>query len=131
MIITTWAVGPIESSCLIRTRAELAPRGTRRQTGLNLDAVSDDGFLVDVDAATIKRERAKARALRASSWWQRRCAAGVCHYCGQQVGAALLTMDHLVPIIRGGRSTKGNCVPACRACNAAKRHRLAFEFTPE
>ncbi|MFN8640927.1 MAG: HNH endonuclease [Candidatus Binatia bacterium] len=37
-------------------------------------------------------------------------------------------MDHLVPIIRGGRSTKGNVVPACKACNTAKRHQLAFEF---
>lgn len=93
--------------------------------------MSHDGFLVEVDAATIKRERDKARALRASPWWQRRRANGVCYYCGKQVGAASLTMDHLVPIIRGGRSTKGNCVPACRDCNAAKRHRLASEFAPE
>jgi 5-methylcytosine-specific restriction enzyme A len=90
--------------------------------------VADDGFLVEVDDATIRRERAKARALRASPWWKRRCAPGVCYYCGRQVGAHALTMDHLVPIVRGGRSTKGNLVPACKECNNAKRHRLAFEF---
>ena len=90
--------------------------------------VAEDGFLVEVDDATIRRERAKARALRASQWWKRRRAAGVCHYCGRAVGAAALTMDHLVPIIRGGRSTKGNVVPACKPCNTAKRHRLAFEL---
>lgn len=92
--------------------------------------MSDDGFLVEVDDATIRRERARARELRGSSWWKRRCAAGVCHYCGAAVGAKALTMDHVVPIIRGGLSTKGNVVPACKACNTAKRHRLGFEFTP-
>jgi len=92
--------------------------------------MSADGFLVEVDDATIRRERAKARELRASQWWKRRCSAGVCHYCGQQVGAKALTMDHLVPIIRGGRSSKGNVVPACKACNALKKHRLALEFPP-
>jgi 5-methylcytosine-specific restriction endonuclease McrA len=90
--------------------------------------VPTDGFLVDVDDATIRRERAKARELRASQWWKRKCSSGVCHYCGRQVGAKALTMDHRVPIVRGGRSTKGNVVPACKTCNDAKKHRLAFEI---
>lgn len=30
-------------------------------------------------------------------------------------------MDHIVPIARGGTSTKGNVVPACRPCNAGKK----------
>ena len=30
-------------------------------------------------------------------------------------------MDHVVPVARGGTSTRGNVVPACRACNAAKK----------
>ena len=37
-------------------------------------------------------------------------------------------MDHLVPLVRGGRSTKGNLVPACKECNTAKKQRLAFEW---
>ena len=78
----------------------------------------------------IRRERAKARELRQSPWWKRKRAAGICHYCGQRVPPQELTMDHLVPLIRGGRSTKGNLVPACKACNTAKRHSLAFEWTP-
>ena len=91
----------------------------------------DDRFLVEVDEAALRRERAKARELRASPWWKRRRSTGVCHYCGKNVGAAKLTMDHLVPLIRGGRSTKGNVVAACKDCNDAKRHRLAFEFEPD
>lgn len=88
-------------------------------------------FLVEVDEDQIRRERAKARELRESQWWKRRRATGICHYCEKQVGAKALTMDHLVPIIRGGRSTRGNLVPACKPCNDAKKHSLPFEWEPE
>jgi 5-methylcytosine-specific restriction protein A len=41
-----------------------------------------------------------------------------------------LTMDHLVPVVRGGKSTKGNVVPSCKPCNSARQHRLPFEVRP-
>jgi len=37
-------------------------------------------------------------------------------------------MDHVVPVIRGGLSTRGNVVPCCKACNSAKTHRLPIEW---
>ena len=85
-------------------------------------------FLVTVSDDEIRRERRKARELRASQWWKRRCSAGLCHYCGKKVPARVLTMDHIVPIIRGGKSTKGNVVPACKECNTKKKHRLPMEW---
>jgi 5-methylcytosine-specific restriction endonuclease McrA len=36
-------------------------------------------------------------------------------------------MDHVVPLIRGGRSTKGNLVAACKECNSRKKHGLSWE----
>lgn len=90
--------------------------------------MTSEPFLVEVDEAFLRRERAKSRELRASQWWKRRCSAGVCHYCGKNVGAKKLTMDHVVPLIRGGRSNKGNLVPACTDCNRTKKHQLAFEL---
>lgn len=78
----------------------------------------------------IKRERAKARELRQSPWWKRKRGNGLCHYCGGKFPPQELTMDHLVPLARGGRSTKGNLVPACKSCNDQKKHKLAFEFEP-
>lgn len=90
-----------------------------------------DGFLIEVDDETMRRERAKARELRQSSWWKRRRSSGVCHYCGENVGAKALTMDHLIPLVRGGRSNKGNLVPACKECNNKKKYQLAFEWKPE
>lgn len=85
-------------------------------------------FYSDVDETAVRRERARARELRRSEWWKRRRAAGICHYCGEHVGARALTMDHLIPLARGGRSNKGNLVPACKACNDEKKHSLVFEW---
>jgi len=39
-----------------------------------------------------------------------------------------ITMDHLVPIVRGGRSTQGNVVPACKDCNSKKKYLLPMEW---
>jgi 5-methylcytosine-specific restriction endonuclease McrA len=85
-------------------------------------------FVVAVDDAHVRRERERARELRQTQWWKRRRSSGICHHCGARVGARELTMDHLVPIIRGGRSTRGNVVAACKACNTAKRHQLVHEW---
>ena len=85
-------------------------------------------FGIDIDDATIRREREKARALRKQGWWQNRIARGVCHYCEKTVPPKELTLDHLVPVARGGRSTKGNCVPACKDCNNRKRDLLPLEW---
>lgn len=84
-------------------------------------------FLVTVSEEEIRRERRKAKELRSSQWWKRKRAKGICHYCGKRFPPGELTMDHLVPIIRGGKSTKGNLVPSCKKCNTEKRHSLPFE----
>ena len=81
-----------------------------------------------MDDDALRREKARARVLRQSAWWKRRVQSGVCHYCRRQVGAKALTADHLVPLIRGGRSVRGNLVPACKDCNSKKQSLLAWEW---
>lgn len=76
----------------------------------------------------IRKERAKARELRKTQWWKRKCAGGICHYCRKKVSPRELTMDHIVPLIRGGRSAKGNVVPVCRECNKKKKYLLPIEW---
>jgi 5-methylcytosine-specific restriction enzyme A len=82
-------------------------------------------FLEDAD---LKRERSKARDLRESQWWKRRLARGVCHYCGRSFSARELTMDHIVPVSRGGKTAKGNVAPCCKECNNAKKQLLPMEW---
>jgi 5-methylcytosine-specific restriction endonuclease McrA len=76
----------------------------------------------------VRREREKARELRKSQWWKNRVAQGVCHYCGAEMAPKELTLDHIVPVIRGGKSTRGNCVPSCKECNNRKKHLLPIEW---
>ena len=83
---------------------------------------------IDVDEEQIRKERQKARELRKQNWWKNRIAKGVCHYCGKSVPQKELTLDHVVPVARGGRTTKGNCVPACKDCNNQKKNLLPIEW---
>ncbi len=80
------------------------------------------------DDEELRREKSRARELRASQWWKRRLAKGVCRYCGEQHPPSRLTMDHVVPLARGGKSVKGNVVPCCKECNTAKRTLLPSEW---
>lgn len=89
-----------------------------------------NGFSYIPDDDEIKREKNKARALRATQWWKRKCAKGVCFYCNQKFPARDLTMDHIVPISKGGRSTKNNVVPCCKDCNSEKKSRLLMDWQP-
>lgn len=87
-----------------------------------------DRYAREVDDAFLRRERARARMLRQTAWWRRRIAAGVCHYCRRAVGARALTLDHVVPLVRGGRSVRANIVAACKDCNARKQSLLSWEW---
>ena len=81
----------------------------------------EDWLDLNPDPAHVRREREKARELRKTDWWRAQIAKGVCHYCHRQVGAENLTLDHVIPVSRGGRSTRGNCVPCCKECNNEKK----------
>jgi 5-methylcytosine-specific restriction endonuclease McrA len=82
----------------------------------------------DDEEAHLRREKRKARDLRQSQWWKRQLAKGVCHYCGRGFPARELTMDHIVPIARGGKTTKGNVVACCKECNTRKKMQLPMEW---
>jgi len=81
-----------------------------------------------VEEAEIRRQKAKARELRKTRWWQQKTAAGMCHYCGRKAAHGDLTMDHLLPLARGGRSTKDNLVPCCKSCNSRKKTMMPLEW---
>lgn len=90
---------------------------------------SADVHFEPADDEHIRREKAKARELRRSQWWKNRLARGTCEYCGKHFPPRELTMDHRVPIVRGGTSSRSNVVPCCKQCNSEKTHRLPVEWT--
>ena len=76
-----------------------------------------------------QRRRAQKKALpaslTASQWaaikvaYRHRCA-----YCGTKESKRHpITMDHVIPLSKGGGTTPDNIVPACRSCNSAKKDR--------
>lgn len=91
--------------------------------------MNNEYFSLDsIDEALIRAERNKARALRKTRWWQQKTASGTCWYCSHKVGFHNLTMDHIIPLARGGRSTKDNLVPCCKECNSKKKSSLPVEW---
>lgn len=48
-----------------------------------------------------------------------------CVYCGKTDD---ITVDHVIPITRGGRHSIGNLVPACGSCNYSKNAKTITEW---
>lgn len=82
----------------------------------------------EIDEDWAQRERQKAKDLKKSRWWQNLIQKTACYYCQKPITREQVTMDHVVPISRGGRSTAGNLVPACKDCNERKRSLTPIEW---
>jgi len=87
-----------------------------------------DWIPIQKDEKHIARERARAKELRKSQWWQNKLNEGICHYCGKKFPREELTMDHIVPVARGGKSNKGNIVASCKQCNSEKKYLMPVEM---
>jgi len=50
-----------------------------------------------------------------------------CQYCGVRIAPERLTIDHVVPLSRGGNTGWSNCVLACHRCNGRKANQTPKE----
>ena len=75
----------------------------------------------------IKTEREKARKLRSSKWWQNKLNLGLCYFCEKKFPKSQLTMEHLIPLARGGWSRRSNLAVSCKPCNSKKKHQTIVE----
>lgn len=48
-----------------------------------------------------------------------------CNYCGKTEEQ---TLDHCIPLARGGDHSIGNLQTLCKSCNSAKRHKTNMEW---
>ena len=47
-----------------------------------------------------------------------------CQYCADTFSYNELTIDHVIPLSRGGKTSWNNCVTACKDCNTKKGNGL-------
>ena len=50
-----------------------------------------------------------------------------CQYCRGEFPTAQLTLDHVIPISRGGATNWENVVTACKKCNNKKGNKMLYE----
>jgi 5-methylcytosine-specific restriction endonuclease McrA len=50
-----------------------------------------------------------------------------CQYCGTDVTRRSATLDHVLPVSKGGKSVWENAVCACADCNSTKGHDLKMK----
>ena len=81
------------------------------------------------DPRRCRREREKAAPglgygarRRLLARWRRQGRS--CSYCV----APATTMDHAVPLVRGGTNREGNLAPCCKSCNSSKSYLLIVEW---
>lgn len=53
---------------------------------------------------------------------------GFCYYCGRKISAYRTSIDHMLPVSRGGTDQPDNLALACPTCNRAKGARTPEEY---
>jgi len=92
-----------------------------------------------IDPATVEARRNKnIRRAQPKGWLTELCElqGWKCAYCRRPmkktrkgvVTPSTATLDHALPISRGGRNQRSNLVAACSSCNGAKGSMTAEEF---
>lgn len=54
---------------------------------------------------------------------------GLCAYCGQHRNIKHMTVDHIIPLSKGGTDSLDNLQCACKMCNRIKDNMLPLEFS--
>jgi 5-methylcytosine-specific restriction endonuclease McrA len=51
-----------------------------------------------------------------------------CVYCARPLDLSVATLDHVIPLAKGGTHHPGNLVAACTSCNRLKGDLMPHEF---
>lgn len=84
---------------------------------------SNNRYATDEDfraSEQVRKQLRRALGSLTTKEWQNICERYnySCAYCGEQTN---LTIEHIVPILMGGKTNAANIVPACQSCNSSKQ----------
>jgi 5-methylcytosine-specific restriction endonuclease McrA len=100
-----------------------ALRAKRHQSHMRWARANPDKVAAQGHRRYARKRGAVIRDLTRVQWEEIQTAYDYCcAYCG--IRPEKLTMDHVIPLSKGGNHTKSNIVPACRSCNSRKRDKL-------
>ena len=105
------------------------PRWMRRVWDQRYDASHKEVMTVSVHRRNARKRQAPGRGVTAQDW--RRVLAdslGLCVYCNSR---QVLTLDHIVPLFKGGAHDPDNIVAACPSCNYQKKDRQLVVWLAE
>ncbi|KAA0268593.1 MAG: HNH endonuclease [Acidobacteria bacterium] len=107
---------------ILKAKAEILERGGRalhsERLALDRPLVIRLVSYVRVPRDVHRRKITRKAVLARDSW--------TCQYCGSERGR--LTVDHVIPRSRGGKSVWENIVASCGPCNRRKGNRLPREI---
>lgn len=129
-----------EPLAVITRRRALSLLMKRRVEPACEDAVEIRSVSSSMRIPTVIRLRRYINVPRRGARWSRRAVLQrdefICGYCGITVGQKQngkpltrrsFTVDHILPVSRGGKNTWGNTVCACPPCNQRKGNRMPHE----
>jgi len=101
----------------------------RKAYRLALDARMNGTASTDKAEKHERRERQLGRMSTGFDWQQALKLYGYrCAFCGVDERDADLTVDHIIPLSRGGGNWQWNIRPLCEPCNTTKGSQLDIEF---
>ena len=131
-----YAVGQIGSAItmpVLLTSQEKARIATRKYAAANPEkarARSRKWNLTNPEGVQLKNNRRRARRMEngvflVSPKEIKQLKSRPCYLCGESKST---TVDHIIPLVRGGRHSIGNLLGACGPCNSSKHDKYLVEY---
>lgn len=97
----------------------------QRKNNLQKNRVSSDTYIHNLIRRSSKTP-VDVEYVRSLRYTQKKC-----YYCGIELNYSNFSIDHKIPVIKGGTNCNENLVACCLYCNSRKRAKTSEEYMAE